>query len=125
MASHDAFLVGTPKTEIYDPATGKWLSATNMIEVRKLHPGVLLGDGRYLVFGPLNAEAYDSLQNEWTLNGILLKERGYGHTATLMGDGKVLVVGGNEGYDPFLPATNKDMVGIAMVEVYDPDAVPE
>jgi len=120
MASHDAFLVATPKVDIYDPVAGVWSKATRLLEPRKLHPAVLLPDGRVLVIGVESAEIYDSATDTWTDAGKMVKARTGGHTATLLGDGTVLIVGGNEGADPFNPATNKDAVGLIFVEIYDP-----
>jgi len=120
MASHDAFLVGTPKVDIYDPVAGLWSKVANLLEPLKLHPAALLPDGRVLVIGPESAEIYDPATDTWTDVGKLEVPRAGGHTATLLGDGTVLIVGGNEGADPFLPATNKDAVGLIFVEIYDP-----
>jgi len=120
MASHDAFLVATPKVDIYDPVAGVWSKVANLLEPRKLHPAALLPDGRVLVIGAESAEIYDSATDTWTDAGETMKARVGGHTATLLGDGTVLIVGGNEGADPFQPATNKDAVGLIFVEIYDP-----
>jgi hypothetical protein len=120
MASHDAFLVATPKADIYDPVAGVWSVAAGLNTPRKLHPSVLLPDGKVLVVGSETAEIYDPAADVWTEVGTMLVLRTGGHTATLLGDGRVLILGGNEGADPFNPATNNEAVGVAFAEFYDP-----
>jgi len=120
MASHDAFLVATPKVDVYDPVTRVWSAVANLLEPRKLHPAVLMPDGRVLVIGAETAEIYDPATDTWTIVGKMEVPRSDGHTATLLGDGRVLILGGNQGADPFNPATNADAVAIAFAEIYDP-----
>jgi len=120
MASHDAFLVATPKVDIYDPVTRVWSAAANLLTPLKLHPAVLLPDGRVLAIGAEMAQIYDPVADTWTDVGKMEVPRADGHTATLLGDGRVLILGGNEGADPFLPATNVDAVALAFAEIYDP-----
>jgi N-acetylneuraminic acid mutarotase len=108
--------------ELYDPATGTWSATGNLVTARELATPVILTDGRVLVVGgvergsnpaPTNtAEIYDPATGAWSPAGVLSANRG-GHTATLLGNGTVLVAGGTTG-----PFTNP--VLHASAELYDP-----
>lgn len=107
--------------EVYDPTTGRWSSAGNMSVPRWTHSMTTLSDGRVLVAGGTSssgtvepvlqsAEIYDPVVGTWSPAGDLTTAR-YGHTATLLPVGQVLVTGGygNSGC-------------LASAELYDPAA---
>ena len=109
--------------EIYDPASGTWSDASSLNDARQLHSANLLPDGRILVAGGYDpdwwaepptvdlasAELYDPVTETWSYTSSLTNSRGW-HTATLLGDGNVLVTGGFDHYYGF-PAE---------AELYDP-----
>ena len=97
---------GTPgpeHAEVYDPATGTFAAAGDLQIGRSLHSAILLTDGRVLVVGGLAqlgdpgavalTELYDPATNVWH-PGPMLQAAWRGATATLLGNGKVLVFGG-------------------------------
>jgi len=98
--------------EIYDPASDAWTMVPGPLTPRDYPAATLLADGRVLVVGGLDAwdnalgscELYDPATGKWTETGALpahkprtrfpVGTRAYGHTATLLADGRVLLAGG-------------------------------
>jgi hypothetical protein len=88
--------------ETYDPTTGVFNSPSVFMKVARLwHATTHLADGRVLLTGGQDAysnvnssaEIYDPATGNFSLTGSMIQGR-YGHTATLLGNGNVLVVGG-------------------------------
>jgi len=90
---------GISTAELYDPATGEWSATGDLHWPRGGHIAVRLADGRVLVAGGDNGylmpvtqtEIYDPNTGQWRGAGDL--RMGWGSTATLLLDGKVLVMG--------------------------------
>lgn len=114
--------VVTPPSPVLQPG---WTLTGSLQTARNGHTATLLADGRVLAVGgeydtigtpqyvyPANAELYDPATNFWTPAGNLAQARS-GHTATLLPNGKVLVVGGIYRVG--------DQIGVvATAELYDP-----
>lgn len=89
--------------ELFDPSTGRWAMTSSMASARSGHTATALADGTVLVAGgvglgsdpiPLaSAERYDPTTQTWTAIADMIGHRGVHHTATLLPDGRVLVVG--------------------------------
>jgi Kelch motif/Galactose oxidase, central domain len=116
-------LAGVGRAEVYDPRTGAWTTTAPMLEERYGHTATLLPDGQVLVAGgqfvPADksegaifggAELFDPTTGTWERTGSMNVVR-LGHTATLLPNGLVLVIGGNS--DPSDETT-------AAAELYDP-----
>ncbi|MEJ8859541.1 putative Ig domain-containing protein [Variovorax robiniae] len=106
--------------ELYNPSSGTWVPTGDLGQPRVYHGAALLPNGKVLVMGGSStadgrgglatAELYDPATGTWSATGTL----GAGRTAfsaTALPDGRVLVVGGNNG-----------SVNLPSAELYDPTA---
>jgi hypothetical protein len=104
----------TATAELYDPASGTWTATGSLDTGRTDHAATLLQNGMFLVAGgfgrpktdgsgagpnftPLaSAELYNPASGTWTATGSLNRKR-YRHTATLLQNGRVVLVAGGVG----------------------------
>jgi hypothetical protein len=110
--------------EVFDPATGTWTRTANLVVPRVAFTATLLSHGEVLVAGGVAwdmdtdtdtiaiAEIYNPESGTWRTAGSMRESR-YGHAATLLPDGRVLVAGGNS--DSFF-----DYAALT-AEVFDPE----
>jgi len=129
----------TNSVEIYNPSNGTWKTTGALNVGRAYHTATLFPDGRVLIVGggsyasvsdaPFaitlsSAELYDPSSGTWTTTGNLNAARIY-HTATLLPNGAVLVVGGCKmsGNDPpameYYDPSNKELFP-PYAELYSP-----
>jgi hypothetical protein len=107
--------------ELYDPASGSWTATGDMVmPAARGRTSSLLPDGRVLVVGGLitaarmlgaSPELYDPASGSWTATSDMVVPSSYGHTATLLEDGRILVTGGASGIGG---------TSLASAELYDP-----
>lgn len=122
-------LTGIQSTaELWDPGSGAWSLTSEPFTGRFGHSASLLQDGNVLVAGGLfvavspnphdesldTCEAYDPTTENWYAVGKLQIARRY-HTAALLHDGRVLVVGGVE-HDLY----SGGYLDLNSAELYDP-----
>jgi hypothetical protein len=110
--------------ELYDPATEVWTLTDSLAYFRVGHTATRLDDGTVLVTGGLYqgldfknvslniAEIYDPTSGRWSVVGNLNVAR-HKHTATLLPNGKILVVGG-------LHVNQFGLFVLKSAELYDP-----
>jgi hypothetical protein len=121
LESGDVLIIGGSGAELWDPATGAFSGAGTLIDPRLAHTATLLPDGRVLVIGGITpdgvghrshaptAELWDPRTLTFGPAGVALNARKQ-HTATVLRDGRVLVVGGIGG----------DAMPVWEAEVWDP-----
>lgn len=101
------FTDGGSTAEIYDPATDRWTPAGQGSALLVSQTATLLPGGNVLVTGGVfewlslasvraSSEIYSPMSNAWSPAANMATAR-YGHTAALLSDGAVLVVGGTSG----------------------------
>ncbi len=117
-------------SELYDPATNRWIQQTSMMHVGHFrHTATLLPNGRVLVVSGLqstsglptaysgSANLYDPTgQGRW--DSVTAPNGRDGHTATLLPNGKVLIVGGYTIQSS--GGAGSSINNIDVVELYDP-----
>jgi N-acetylneuraminic acid mutarotase len=105
-------------TELYDPSTNTWSAGPNLSVARSDLTATLLDDGRVLLAGgdasaagtgsPQAVVDLINAQGQADTRGVSMGAAREDQTATLMEDGRVLVVGGTSGApraEVFAPAT--------------------
>jgi hypothetical protein len=125
-----AIILAINNAQLYDPATNSWKATGKMTAKRYGLTGTLLPNGRVLIAGGTNggigangydlniaktAELYDPATGKFAATGKMITKR-MGHTATLLPDGRVLVVGGINMWRPRL----RWYTCTPTAEIYDP-----
>jgi len=118
--------------EIYDPATGRWTTTAPMIVPRLGNTLTLLANGNVLATGgtaaetasgagggqtirpDATAETYNVASGTWTKTSGAMSTPRFEHSATLLDDGRLLIVGGQG------PPISGSSAALATTELYDP-----
>jgi Tol biopolymer transport system component len=109
--------------ELYDPGSGRFSSAGSMRDGRQQHTATRLPDGRVFIAGGYwsdgqswrvlsSTEMYDPASGQFREVGSMGTAR-QGHGAVLLGDGRVLIVGGEE-------LGNNGATGVSRAVLYQP-----
>ncbi len=121
----------TRQAQRFDPAKNSWTKGADMPTGRADHTMTALPNGKVLVVGGLvgglsprqptttvgAVELYDPATDSWTPTAPLIQAR-YGHSATLLADGRVLVAGG--AFSKTVNSENAAAEVVNSAEIYDP-----
>jgi Kelch motif protein/galactose oxidase-like protein len=122
----------TPTAELFDPKSGKFRATGAMTTPRWAHAAVALPDGRVVILGGFggseqpgrsgqvlrSVEIYDPQTERFQARGSLVATR-MEMGASLLPDGRILVVGGTYDYN----SADGSFVGVQeSVEIYDPSS---
>ncbi|MGE3175083.1 MAG: Kelch repeat-containing protein [Planctomycetota bacterium] len=124
----------TATCELFDPNVGAFTAAPSMLAARAAHAATPLDDGRVLVTGgavdwqslPLaqrwttilaSAEVFDPVAGTWSPLPSMATPR-FGHTQTLLPDGRVVVFGGF--YRNYLQPAQAMLQPTNVIEVFEP-----
>jgi hypothetical protein len=87
--------------ELYNPATGLWISTGSLFQPHYFHHLTLLANGQVLIAGgytntglTADVELYDPATGNWSSTGSIAQPRG-GNIQVTLSDGRVLVAGGS------------------------------
>jgi hypothetical protein len=90
-----------PSPLLYDPLADRWTAGAQLPADFRPHASVRLRDGTVMAIGDFDPATgvtasirYDPATDAWSALEPLMEHRGWGFTATLLADGRVLVAGG-------------------------------
>jgi hypothetical protein len=122
VGGEDSSFSATATAELFDPHTGMFVATGPVTVPRAFHTATLLPSGKVLIVGGFqfnfpnsalaSAELYDPSSGTFSATGSMTAGR-VDHTATLLGNGEVLIAGGYGNLQ----------LGLSSAELYDPSTM--
>ena len=109
---HMPIIIPMEDVELYNLESGTWQSTNKMSEARRHHKAILTPEGKIVVIGSIQVEAFSPNTQKWSPLGGLTHNHGESYTATFLTNNKILITGGRI-------ETENGYRGLSITEIFE------